>query len=143
MSHKEITIFLVEDDDADAEKVQRAFAEAHIGNRLIRARDELQARDLMRTQLNEEPAGAHVLLVDPKVTGDWPSFDQRLHTDEILQRALVFVLTDSTCGEALPPNINVAGYIARDDAGHGFLASMLSIGTYVRLVEAPRGQMLH
>jgi hypothetical protein len=143
MSHKEITVFLVEDDDADAKRVEHAFAEAHIGNRLIRARDELQARDMMRTRLNEEPAGAHVLLVDPKVTGDCPSFDRRLHTDEILQRALVFVLTDSRGDEALPPNINVAGYIAKEDAGHGFLASMHSIGTYVRLVEAPAGQMLH
>jgi hypothetical protein len=144
MSPKEITVFLVEDDDADADRIEHAFAEAHVGNCLIRARDELQARDMMRTHLNQEPARAHVLLVDPEThPTDWPSFIKTLQTDDMLKQAIVFMLADGTRDQTLLPNANIVGYLKKDDAGHDFLQFMRSMGTYIRLVEAPEEARLH
>ena len=54
--YKEVSILLVEDDDVDVMAVERALKKLKISNKIIRARDGLEALEMLRK--NTFPIGA-------------------------------------------------------------------------------------
>jgi len=136
-----LNILLVDDDDGDAQAVQRAFRKAKIGNSFARAVDGLAALELLRSPANEaQLSGPQVLLVDlnmPRMNGT--QFVSALRADEHLRRLIVFILTTSKREEdkIAAYNLNVAGYIAKGTAGEDFSNLVNLLDFYSRIVEMP------
>jgi two-component system, response regulator len=76
MAVDDVTIFLVEDNDDDAELARRAFQHGKINNKLIRARDGLDALDYLfgrgkyaGRDVRDQPAVTLLDLKIPKIGG--------------------------------------------------------------------------
>lgn len=121
---KPLHIILVEDDEVDAEAIERAFGALGVAVKTTRFADGRMAIDALRSawgsQLQAEP---HVILLDlnmPRMTGfeflDW------LRSRPGLLRSIVFVFTTSEtasdCVQAY--DRQVAGYLAKAQLGAGY-----------------------
>lgn len=137
----EIKLLLVEDDDGDFKLIERGFRKAKILNPLIRAYDGVEALDLLRgangrTMLHPP----YLVLSDiamPRMDG--LAFVKALREDPALRKTVVFMLTTSKHDEDRHNayNLNVAGYILKDNAGQSFLQLVDLVGGYIRIVEMP------
>ena len=91
---KPVTIFLVEDDEVEAEAVTRAFRKAHIGNPIETARDGVEALERLRGQNGQQKLEKpYLILLDlnmPRMNG--LEFLQELRGDADLSSTVVFVL---------------------------------------------------
>lgn len=137
----DIKILLVEDDDGDAKAVMRAFAKADIGNPIIRAQDGVEALAYLTGEgpsaLTRPPI---LLLVDlnmPRMNGI--EFVRALRAHPDLRRTVVFLLTTSKREEdmAAAYDLNVAGYIVKQNAGVDFLKLVGLIDSFWKIVELP------
>lgn len=137
----EITILLIEDDDGDFKMVERAFAKAKIINPVIRAYDGVEALELLRgTSGRERLRPPYLVLSDismPRMDG--LSFVRALRGDPELRKTVVFMLTTSKHDEDRHTayDMNVAGYILKENAGQSFLELVDLVGGYMRIVEMP------
>lgn len=136
-----VNILLVEDDDGDAKAVKRAFLKAKIANPILRAEDGIEALEYMRGENGHEAMkGPHLLLVDlnmPRMNGF--QLVRAMREDAKLRRMIVFFLTTSKSEEdkAAAYDLNVAGYIVKQNAGIDFLNLVGMIDSYWRIVELP------
>jgi CheY-like chemotaxis protein len=136
-----VTILLVEDDDGDAKAVRRAFAKAKIGNPIVRVEDGLVALAALRGEAGAPALKApFLLLVDinmPRMNGI--ELVRALRADADLKRAIVFLLTTSKREEdiAAAYDLNVAGYIVKQNAGTDFLNLVGLIDSFWKIVEMP------
>lgn len=134
-------LILVEDDDVDAKAVIRAFKKSRIANPIVRAIDGFDALDLLRGQNGRErPQGPNILLVDinmPRMNGI--QLIQKLRQDPRLQSSICFMVTTSKRDEdvAAAYDLNVAGYIVKQNAGEDFLNLIGLLEHYWRVVELP------
>jgi CheY-like chemotaxis protein len=133
-----VTIFLVEDDDVDAHAVARAMKAMKIANPLIRARDGLEALEMLRRK------GAvprpYLVLLDinmPRMNGI--EFLEALRADPALHRSVVFVLTtsDDERDKMSAYTQHIAGYIVKSHVKAGFEAVFEMFEHYWRVVELP------
>jgi CheY-like chemotaxis protein len=92
-----VKILLVEDDEVDVMRVQRGFHQLRIANEIVRARDGIEALEILRGAGSrariETP---YLVLLDinlPRMTG--LEFLAALRADEELKVTVVFVLTTS------------------------------------------------
>ena len=132
-----VTVLLVEDDDVDAHGIQREFAKAKIGNPLVRAKDGLEALELLRDNAVSKP---YIILLDlqmPRMNG--LEFLQALRADPDLHKSVVFVLTTSNSEESITASYekHVAGYCLKDDPGNSFLQIIKMLDGYWRVVCLP------
>lgn len=91
------TILIVEDNADDAELVERALTKAHIGNRLLIARDGEEALNALYKDAIDKQFGIGIVLLDltlPKLDGR--VLLERIWDDRRLRQIPVFVLTGST-----------------------------------------------
>ena len=137
----EITIFLVEDDDIDAEAVKRAFRKQRIANPVVRARDGVQALAMLR---DNDPAPAvprpFIILLDLKMPRmDGIEFLRELRDDPALRRSIVFVLTtsDDDRDKWAAYDKNIAGYLVKARVGKDFINLVNMLGHYWRYIEFP------
>ena len=90
-------VLLVEDNDLDAEKVIRAFAKIGVARPVTRARNGIEALDVLRRHTPVDGAPPHyVVLLDlnmPCMNGI--EFLEELRTEERFASTPVFVLTTS------------------------------------------------
>lgn len=141
MTNKEVSILLVEDDDGDFKLVQRAFRKAGIANQLIRAIDGVDALEMLNgTHGKMSIKRPYMLMVDinmPRMNG--LNLVRTIREDPKLKDTIVFMLTTSKHDEDKQTayNLNVAGYILKENAGHDFLELISLIGGYSRIVEMP------
>jgi CheY-like chemotaxis protein len=141
MSEMEVRILLVEDDDGDFKMVERAFRKAKIVNPLVRAHDGVEALDVLRGASGKEKLRRPYLIFSdismPRMDG--LTFVRQLRNDPELRQAVVFMLTTSKHDEDREAayDLNVAGYILKENAGMSFLQLVDLIGGYVRIVEMP------
>ncbi len=137
----DIKILLVEDDDGDAKAVVRAFKRANIGNPIIRAQDGVEALAyLMGEGRSAQARPPILLLVDlnmPRMNGI--ELVRALRADQDLRRTVVFLLTTSKREEdmAAAYDLNVAGYIVKQNAGVDFLNLVGMIDSFWKIVELP------
>jgi len=133
-----VNVLLVDDDAVDARAVQRAFREHKIGNPLFRARDGLEALDMLRGANGADPVpGPRMVLLDlnmPRMGGI--EFLKELREDPELGGTVVFVLTTSEADEdrAAAYKEHIAGYIVKSDVGERFLSLVRLLDAYWRVV---------
>jgi CheY-like chemotaxis protein len=138
---KPINIVLVEDDDIDAEAVQRAFQKSKIANPIIRAVDGLHALEMLTgMDAKARVSSPYMLLVDlnmPRMNGI--QLVQALRADANLRHSIVFMLTTSKREEdkVAAYDLNIAGYILKASVGEDFLALVGLMHAYWRIVELP------
>lgn len=136
-----VTILLVEDDDGDAKAVRRAFTKAKIANPIIRAEDGIDALEHLRGENGRQALRSPLLLlVDlnmPRMNGF--ELVSTLRSDPELRRTIVFFLTTSKNDEdvARAYDLNIAGYIVKQNAGVDFLNLVGMIDSYWKIVELP------
>ena len=136
-NYKEVTLFIVDDDDIDAIALERALRKLRLLNTVRRARDGQEALNLLRA--GEMPA-PFIILLDlnmPRMNG--LEFLEALRTDPMLTHAVVFVLTTSKSDEDLVAAYrkHVAGYVFKQHMDRDFLEVIGLVEHYWRLVELP------
>ena len=134
-------ILLVEDDDADAKALRRAFRMAHLNNPIRRAMDGVEALEILKGEGGvEKLARPYLLLADlnmPRLGG--VEFIRSLRGDRELHDAIVFMLTTSNRREDRDAcyALNVAGYILKETAGADFTRLISMLDAFSRVVEMP------
>ena len=134
---KTVTLFIVDDDDVDVLGIERALKKLKIANPTIRAKDGVEALEMLRQGKVPKP---FITLLDinmPRMSGI--EMLSELRTDPKLFDTVVFILTtshdDKDKFEAYKKN--VAGYIVKKKVGEAFLSIVEMLGNYWRIVELP------
>ncbi len=133
-----VTLLLVEDDDIDAMGVERALKRRRIANPLLRARDGIEALEILRSGQVEKP---YLVLLDlnmPRMGG--LEFIQEVRKDPKLSDAVVFVLTTSKSDEDMTAayRSHVAGYIVKSEVGDCFSNVVQMLDAYWQIVLLPQ-----
>ncbi len=136
-NYKEVTLLIVDDDDIDAIALERALRRLRLLNTTHRARDGLEALNLLRTGAISTP---YIILLDlnmPRMNG--LEFLKALRADQMLTHAVVFVLTTSKSDQDLVAAYreHIAGYVLKQHMDRDFLEVIGLIEHYWRLVELP------
>lgn len=132
-----ISIFIVEDDDIDAKAMERTLAKLHILNPIIRARDGVEALDMLR---NNDVPYPYIILLDlnmPRMGG--LEFLDHLRGDPDLRSSVVFVLTTSEDenDRIRAYDKNVAGYVVMRGFSSDFVEVITMLESYWRIVTLP------
>ncbi|MCB9996237.1 MAG: response regulator [Rhodospirillales bacterium] len=130
-----VPILLVEDNEIDVEIVERTFRKASIANPIFKAKDGVEAYDILRGKSSVEMALPCVMLVDinmPRMDG----FDllEKIREDKELCKNVAFMLTTSNRQEDITRayDLNVAGYLMKDDINRigEFLGDYLEVNHF-------------
>lgn len=136
-NYKEVSLFIIDDDDVDAIALERALNKLRLVNTAYRARDGQEALEMLRSGAVPSP---YIILLDlnmPRMNG--LEFLQVLRSDPLLTHAVVFVLSTSKSDEDLVAayRCHVAGYVFKQHMDRDFLEMISLIEHYWRLVELP------
>lgn len=136
-NYKEVTLLIVDDDDIDAISLERALRKLRLVNPAFRARNGLEALEILRSGMIPSP---YIILLDlnmPRMNG--LEFLEALRSDPLLTHAVVFVLTTSKSDQDLVSAYrhHVAGYVFKQHMDRDFLEVMSLMEHYWRLVELP------
>ncbi len=134
---KPASILLVEDDDIDAMSVQRAFQRMKIANPIVRAKDGIEALEILLKGRIEQP---YLILLDlnmPRMGG--LELLDTIRNNPQLESSVIFVLTTSKDDEdkIKAYKHHVAGYIVKEKLDEGFEQLVRMLDHYWRLVELP------
>ena len=138
----EVTFLVVEDDDIDAELVMRAFKKLKIANPVVRAKDGIEALDLLRgTNGVDRILTPYLILLDinmPRMSG--LEFLDEVRSDPNLRRSVIFMLTTSDDERDIlrAYEQNIAGYVIKDNAHTSFHSALPMLDLYWRVVELPK-----
>jgi len=133
----QVTLFLIEDDDVDAMSIKREFKRRKITNPIIRAKDGIQAFELLGSGKISRP---FVILLDlqmPRMNG--LEFLAKLRIDSDYQNTVVFVLTTSEDQQDIfnSYKLNIAGYFIKDEVGQGLIGIVDILDGYWKVVHLP------
>lgn len=133
----EVTLFVIEDDDIDYMSIKREFKNRKIANPILRAKDGVEAFELMASDGVERP---FVILLDlqmPRMNG--LEFLTKLRADEKYKNSVVFVLTTSQDEQDILDSyeLNIAGYFIKDEVGEGFIGIVDILDGYWKVVHLP------
>lgn len=136
-----LKVLLVEDDDVDAERVERAFRKLDLALPIRRARDGVEALEILRGETLPLFDRPYVIILDlklPRMGG--LQFLGCLREDPALRDAVVFVLTTSQneADRFKAYQCNVAGYIVKSPVNGDFLNIANLLEWYRRVVEFPQ-----
>jgi len=134
---KTISLLIVDDDDIDATALRRALHKLKLLNPLYRAKDGIEALELLRTGQMPAP---YIILLDinmPRMNGI--EFLEVLRADPDLTHAVVFVLTTSKSDEDILAAYreHVAGYLLKQRMDSDFLQVVGLLDHYWRVIELP------
>ncbi len=134
---KEVSLLMVEDDDIDATALKRAMHKLKLLNPVYRARDGVEAMEILRSGGVPAP---YIILLDlnmPRMNG--LEFLEELRADPALTQAIVFVLTTSKSDEDILAAYreHVAGYLLKQRMDNDFLQVVGLLNHYWRIVEMP------
>ena len=139
--NKPIQLLLVEDDDVDAEAIERACRQREVNCEITRFRDGREALDALHSafgiSLITRP---YLIVLDlnlPRLDGI--AFLDDLRADPIWRRSIVFVLTTSTREEdtAAAYDRRVAGYLIKEHLGPDYIALCELLDVYEKSVQFP------
>jgi CheY-like chemotaxis protein len=140
---KPIHLILIEDDEVDAEAIERACLSLDVHCVPTRFRDGREAMDALRGSfgiaLLNQP---YIILLDlnlPRMDGF--AFLDELRSDPIWRRSIVFVITTSTRDEdkAAAYDRRVAGYLVKEVLGSDYVALCELLEVYDKSVQFPLG----
>lgn len=134
---KTVSLLIVDDDDIDAMALQRALHKLKLLNPLYRAKDGLEAIELLRAGDIPSP---YIILLDlnmPRMNG--LEFLEELRSDPALTHAIVFILTTSKSDEDIISAYreHVAGYLLKQNMDSDFLQVVGLLDHYWRIIELP------
>lgn len=141
MDTQMVKVLVVEDDDADFMAIERAFQKEKILNEIVRAKDGVEALDLLRgTNGRERLRRPYVVLCDinmPRMDG--LTLVNELRIDNELHDTLVFMLTTSNHDQDRRDayGLNVAGYMLKNDVGLNFPQVAKMIGGFTQIIVFP------
>ena len=134
----QVSVIVVDDDDVHFMSIERGFRKVGVENTLLRARDGVEALELLRGEGDLDPVrDPFLLLVDlrmPRMSG--LELIRELRNDPHLKRTVAFVHSTSDADQDRDAayDLNVAGYLVKDSDPVG-LANMLR--EYWRRVQLP------
>ncbi len=134
---KTVSLLIVDDDDIDATALRRALHKLKLLNPLYRARDGIEALEILR---NGEVPSPYIILLDinmPRMNGI--EFLEVLRADPDLTHAIVFVLTTSKSDEDILAAYreHVAGYLLKQRMDSDFLQVVSLLDHYWKIIELP------
>lgn len=134
---QDIVLFLIEDDDIDAEGIERAFKANKIINPIVRANDGQEALELLETETFKNP---FVILLDlnmPRMGG--LEFLQNLRRHPIHSKAMVFVLTTSSADRDIASSYDehISGYFIKSEMDSEFFEIAKLFNGYWKIVKLP------
>lgn len=136
-NYKPVTIFLVEDDDVDAKGIERSLKKLRIANPLKRAKDGMEALEMLENQQIHSPFLVLLDLNMPRMGG--LELLEKLRQDERWRDTVIFVLTTSKDEDDIASAYSqqIAGYIVKEKLDQGFDELVKLLDHYWRLVELP------
>jgi len=137
----QITILLVEDDDIDAVTITRGLSRAGITNPVVRARDGMEALEMLLGK-GDKPrlAPPYLLLIDIRMPRlDGLGLVRAIRSDPTLQRTIIFILTtsDNDRDRIAAYDAHVAGYIVKSNAPEHYRALGEMLEYYLMIVSPP------
>lgn len=140
MPTQNVNVLLVEDNDVDVETVIRAFRKHRISNPITIARNGLEALAVLRGENGQSIERPLIVLLDlnmPKMNG--LEFLREIRADEELKSTTVFVLTTSDDEGDLKAahEMNVAGYVLKDEVGDHLRDLLDMLGCWWRISRLP------
>jgi CheY-like chemotaxis protein len=134
---KTVSLLIIDDDDIDATALRRALHKLKLLNPLYRAKDGLEALEILR---NGEVPSPYIILLDinmPRMNG--LEFLEALRADPELTHAVVFVLTTSKSDEDIIAAYreHVAGYLLKQRMDSDFMQVVSLLDHYWRVIELP------
>jgi CheY-like chemotaxis protein len=137
------SILLVEDDPHDIELTLRALAEHNLANRVVVARDGVEALDYLQGSgafAGDGPAFPAVLLLDikmPRMNG--LELLRRLRGDERLKSLPVVMLTSSSEEPDLRTayNLGVNAYVVKPVEFGAFVVAVKELGVFWAILNEP------
>lgn len=134
---KQVSLLIVDDDDIDVMGVRRALEKLKIANPTFRARDGLEALEMLRDEMVPAP---FIVLLDlnmPRMNGI--EFLRELRADKVLTTTVVFVLTTSKADEdmVMAYEKHIAGYMTKSAINRDFMGAIGLLEHYWRIVELP------
>ncbi len=135
--YKPASILLVEDDEVDAMSIKRAFNKMRISNPIVRARDGIEALEVLQNKGIDQP---YLILLDlnmPRMGG--LELLDIIRSDTRLETSVIFVLTTSKDDEdkIAAYKQHIAGYIVKENLDMGFEKLVKMLDHYWQLVELP------
>lgn len=139
-NYQSVDILMVDDDELDVELFRRSLKKNRIANRLLWARDGVEALEILQGKTAKTLAFPAIVLLDinmPRMNG--LEFLEAIRADENLRSLTVFVLTTSQDDRdiARAYDYNVAGYMVKSELGESFAAGIGLLDHYWRVVELP------
>lgn len=133
MSQPLPTLLLVDDDDVEAESFKRSLKRSGFGTELLRAKDGLEALEILRgTTVGPMPRSLIVLLDlnMPRMNGF--EFLRELRNDPWLRSTVVFVLTTSNAEKDSMEayDLFISGYIVKSSTGQSFNTLLQLLESY-------------
>lgn len=137
---KTVNLLIIDDDDIDATALRRALQKLKLANPLYRAKDGLEALEILRNGVIPSP---YIILLDinmPRMNGI--EFLEALRADPDLTHAVVFVLTTSKSDEDILAAYreHVAGYLLKQRMDSDFLQVISLLDHYWRVIELPQAE---
>jgi CheY-like chemotaxis protein len=138
---KPIQLILIEDDEVDAEAIERACRQRNVNCEIVRYRDGREALDALHGAFGGSLITRPFLIVLdlnlPRLDGI--AFLDDLRADPIWRRSIVFVLTTSTREEdtAAAYDRRVAGYLIKEQLGPDYTALCELLDVYEKSVQFP------
>lgn len=134
---KAVSLLIIDDDDIDATALRRALHKLKLLNPLYRAKDGLEALEMLR---NGNVPSPYIILLDinmPRMNGI--EFLEVLRADSELTHAIVFVLTTSKSDEDILAAYreHVAGYLLKQRMDSDFIQVIGLLDHYWRVIELP------
>lgn len=134
---KTVSLLIVDDDDIDAMALKRALHKLKLLNPLYRARDGIEAMELLRSGQLPKP---YIILLDinmPRMNG--LEFLEALRADPELTPTVVFILTTSKSDEDIMAAYreHVAGYLLKQRMDSDFMQVISLLDHYWRIIELP------
>ncbi len=135
----DVNFLLVDDDDVDIIGIKRAFKKRNINNTVFRAKDGIEALDILEgssTKIHKP----YMIILDinmPRMNGI--EFMKQLRNNPKHKDAIVFVLTTSQYDEdkVNAYSFNIAGYITKSSFGENTDKFLDIIESYLKIVDFP------
>lgn len=135
-----VDILMIDDDELDVELFQRTLKKKQIANRLVWARDGVEALSILRGHSETTVGTPVIVLLDinmPRMNGH--EFLQEVRADPDLRHLTVFVMSTSRDDQdvAQAYEHNVAGYMVKSALGDSFVEGIEMLDHYWRVIELP------
>nr|WP_041548636.1 response regulator [Chamaesiphon minutus] len=141
MNNSILNILLVEDDEVDVMKVQRAFEAGNITNPLYIASNGIEALEMLRGKPGQPavvPPDRRLILLDLNMpTMNGLRFLQELRADEKIRHTtvVVFATSNAESDKIESYGLNVAGYIHKPTRFEEFVELLVAINNYWTLCQ--------